>query len=146
MNIALIGFMGAGKSWLGVKMAEERGMTLVSTDNEIERRAVLSIPDIFSRYGEKHFRKLEREVFISLLDKDNQIIDCGGGLPIYSEDLFNNSNCYVIFLDTPFDIIWERVSIRSNRPLASGKTREELLELYNTRRPIYLKLADEIIK
>ena len=146
MNIVRIGFMGAGKSFLGTKMAEQLGMALMSTDNEVERRAVLSISDIFSRYGEKHFRKLEREVFLSLLEKDNQIIDCGGGLPIYSEDLFNNSNCHVIFLDTPFDIIWDRVSVRSNRPLASGKTREELLELYNSRRPIYLRLADEIIK
>ena len=146
MNIVLIGFMGAGKSFLATKMAEELGMALVSTDNEVERRAMLSIPDIFSRYGEKRFRELERSIFQSLLDKDNQIIDCGGGLPIYSEDLFNNSNCRVIFFDTPFYTIWDRVSQRSGKPLASGKTREELLELYNSRRPIYLKLADEIIE
>jgi len=146
VNVALIGFMGAGKSYYAEKLAFERGLTLISTDMVIERELRMTIPEIFERLGEKYFRDIERATLIAILEGENQLIDCGGGLPIYSSDLLCDSDCRVIFIDTPFHIIWERICGKVERPLSRGKTREDMIELYTARRPVYLALADEIIK
>lgn len=144
MNIALIGFMASGKSTLAKQMAKNTGRTLISIDEEIIKEQGISIDEIFASCGEKFFRELETLKLEKVLASDDQIIDCGGGAIIYNEDLITTS-CYVIFVNTPFDIIWNRLTNDDKRPLIKGKTREEVKALYDSRVAIYRDACDEVI-
>lgn len=144
MNITLIGFMASGKSTLARKMAQDKGMQLISIDDEIVKVAGMPINEIFKIKGEEYFRAIERAILKNILNKDNQIIDCGGGAAIYNRELIKD-NSYVIFVNTDYDIIWNRLIEDKSRPLAMDKSYEELKELYEERLIIYEEIADEKI-
>ncbi len=79
-RVFLTGFMGSGKSSLGRRLATELRWKLIDTDNEIERRAGMTIPEIFERQGEKAFRELEREVIADVAaSADDTVVALGGG-------------------------------------------------------------------
>lgn len=144
MNITLIGFMAAGKSTLANNFAQDTGYRLISVDQEIEKERGMTISQIFDELGEDQFRKIEREILIKILQDDNQIIDCGGGVAQYNADLIKNLS-YVIYVYADFDIIWKRLEGDNSRPLAKKLSKEELINLYLVRDKIYRKLANEII-
>ena len=75
----LIGFMGAGKSTISDYLSTMFAMDIVEMDQVIAEREEMSIPDIFSTYGEEYFRNLETNLLIELQQKSNVIISCGGG-------------------------------------------------------------------
>lgn len=101
-------------------------------DKSIEERTNLSINEIFEQQGEIHFRKLEREVFIDLLNApDNLIIGLGGGTPCYANnhELLKGENIVSIYLKASVDTLFDRlVSNKSKRPLIANKTDEEMKE------------------
>ena len=78
-SLVLVGLMGAGKSTVGRRLAQRLGRTFVDADDEIEAAAGLTIPEIFDRYGEEHFRDGERRVLARLLAGRNMVIATGGG-------------------------------------------------------------------
>jgi shikimate kinase len=78
-NIALVGFMGAGKSAVAREIAELSGRGVLATDDEIERKSGKSIKEIFAESGEDEFRRMEREEIASVGGAKGSIIDCGGG-------------------------------------------------------------------
>src|SRR5690606_27386423 len=78
-NIVLAGFMGAGKTTVGRLVAHRLGWPFVDADDEIVARAGMSIPEIFARYGEAHFRQIEREVCAELARREHTVIATGGG-------------------------------------------------------------------
>lgn len=144
MNISYIGFMASGKSTLAKERGKEEGKKVISIDEEIVRDHNMPISEIFKRFGENYFRDIEREKLIEVFKGDNLIIDCGGGAPIFNPELIKE-NSYVIFVDTDYETIWERLNNDPTRPLAADKTKEELKALYEKRLPIYRRLADETI-
>jgi shikimate kinase len=137
--------MASGKSTLAKKKAKEENKKLVSIDEEIEKDHNMPISEIFKRFGENYFRDKEREKLIEVYSQGEQIVDCGGGAPIFNPELIQD-NSYVIFVDTDFETIWERLQEDTSRPLAQNKTKEELKELYDKRVKLYRRICNETVK
>jgi shikimate kinase len=131
-KIILLGYMGCGKSTIANRLSKITDIPFVDLDKSIEERTNLSINEIFEQYGEIHFRKLEREVFIDLLNApDNLIIGLGGGTPCYANnhELLIGENIVSIYLKASVDTLFERlVSNKSKRPLIANKSDEEMKE------------------
>jgi shikimate kinase len=138
-NIVLTGFMGAGKSTVGRKLAKVLSMDLVDTDDMIESRSGMSIPEIFTKYGEDYFRALEEEVVAEASKLHGHVIVTGGGVVLREINMRNlKKNGVVIYLHAEPDIIYTRIKNQTHRPLLQvedplGKIRE-LLEY---RAPFY---------
>ena len=86
-NLYLIGFMGSGKSTVANAFKEEYQMHLIEMDEEIIKKAQMSIPDIFNTYGESYFRDLETALLKEIQNEKNQIVSCGGGLVLRPENV-----------------------------------------------------------
>ena len=147
MKIILIGMMGSGKSTIGKVIAKKLDLNLVDTDGLIEERSGIKIKDIFERFGEEHFRKLEREVFLSLSEDENIVISTGGGAVLNDTlDPFKGEN--IIYLKWSVDgLVKNLESKTSNRPLLSeGELREKLTNILSQRVNLYEGWANKIIE
>jgi shikimate kinase/3-dehydroquinate synthase len=135
-HIALIGFMGAGKSTIGAEVAERIGRPFVDTDAEIEARHG-PIPELFER-GEAEFRGLEREVVDEALSSaDPAVIALGGG----AYEALDEDRARAVLIDVDVETAWER-SRASGRPRAADES--ELRELFAARAPRYLEVAQGV--
>ena len=140
-NIYLCGFMGCGKSYMGKKLAEKLGCTLVDLDAYIEEIEGKTIPEIFAEQGEPHFRELEAKYIREM--PENSVVATGGGAiinPVTAETARNAGT--VVFLDADFELCYNRIKGDTHRPLVMKNTKEQLNELFNKRREIYLKNSD----
>ena len=148
MNVYLIGFMGVGKTTVGLKLAEELGYEFVDTDEIIEHNEAMSISDIFENKGEEYFRRLETDVIEKLSKKDRLVVSCGGGV-IKNEDnvkLMKKSGS-VILLEASAEVIYHRVKDFNNRPLLKGrKNIKGIQELLDERQPLYDKACTHRIQ
>jgi shikimate kinase len=131
-KIILLGYMGCGKSTIASRLSKITNIPYVDLDKSIEERTNLSIKKIFKQRGEIYFRKLEREIFVELLNSpENMIIGLGGGTPCYANnhELLKGDNLFSIYLKASVETLFSRlVSNKSKRPLIAGKTDEELKE------------------
>ncbi|GMW04373.1 MAG: shikimate kinase [Dehalococcoides mccartyi] len=142
-NIALIGFMGAGKSSVSKLLSERLGKTLVSTDACIETREGLSIISIFKEKGEDYFRQMESRVLEDLCRQSGQIIDCGGGIVMRPPNLsLMRLNCLVIYLESRPEDLETRLKNHTNRPLYNAERLDKMLKLLESRLPLYRAAAD----
>lgn len=145
-NIALIGFMGTGKSTVGRLAAEQLKFDFLDTDALIEQRSGRKITEIFAQSGEAAFRQLEAQLVAELAPHTRTIISTGGGLPTNPANLVSlKSHSLVICLWASPERIYERVRDQSHRPLLQdpdplGKIRSLL-----TTREIFYKQADVLI-
>ncbi len=140
-NIALVGFMACGKSTIGKALAHELGYTFIDTDTIAETLDGRPIPKIFDEEGEAYFRDLETLALKSVADRPCSVIATGGGIVSRPENLeILKQNCFVVFLDVPFDIMAERASCNNNRPLFRDK--EKAYGLWQKRHPLYEQAAD----
>ncbi len=117
-NIALVGFMGTGKSSVGQVLARILRFRLVDTDDLIERHAHRPISAIFAQEGETRFREYERAVVEDLIRYRRTVIATGGGLitnPANMESL--KSHSLVVCLWASAEVIWKRVRYQAHRPL-----------------------------
>ena len=120
-NLALIGFMGSGKSSVGRLVAEQLRFHFVDTDELAETRAGKSINDIFAESGEPAFRELERGIVRELASSTRTVISTGGGLPVNPENLISlKKHALVVCLWASPEKSWERLRNQSNRPLLKG--------------------------
>lgn len=131
-KIILLGYMGCGKSTIANRLSKITAIPYLDLDKCIEERTHLSINEIFNQHGEIYFRKLEREVFIDLLNSPGDlIIGLGGGTPCYANnhELLKGENIESIYLKASVDTLFERlVSNKSKRPLIANKTYDEMKE------------------
>ena len=148
MNLVLCGMMGAGKSTIGIKIAELTGRRWYDTDGVISDRYG-KISDIFEYYGEPHFRKLETEIVKELAEQDDLVISTGGGLVLKSE---NNAtlqkNGKIVFLRASLQTLNQRLVVDGTRPLLQASTEsisDRLARLLKERSPIYEHVADYIV-
>lgn len=149
MNLILCGMMGAGKTSVGVRIAEKTGRSWYDTDQMIVDRYG-NISDIFEYYGEEYFRKLESEIVKELAGKDHLIISTGGGLVLKRE---NNellqSNGKIVFLRASLQTLVDRLRVNDDRPLLQAKAgilADKLSELLRVRMPVYEHVADFIVE
>jgi len=137
-HLALIGFMGAGKSTVGRDVAERTARPFVDTDEEIERLHG-PIPELFER-GEAEFRRLEEQVVAEALAGPPAVIALGGGAVLSEKTRRRlSAHAYTVLIEVDVDDAWERVR-GSNRPLARNE--EDFRGLFDSRRPIYTEAMD----
>jgi len=144
-NIALIGFMGTGKTAVGKILAEKLGRSFVELDSLIEQKAGKSIPDIFRQDGEIAFRELEIEVTREVSKDKNLIIACGGGIvlnQINIERLRQQST--IVYLTASPGVMLRRISgEEGQRPLLEvDNPALAIQELLDFRKPFYERAAD----
>ena len=109
-RIVLTGFMGAGKSTIGRELAARLGWNFLDLDHHLERRTQATIPELFERHGEPHFRRLESAALVSTLALTNTVIALGGGTPeIHTNRLLIEQapGTMTIFLDAPFPVLFD---------------------------------------
>jgi shikimate kinase len=117
-NLALIGFMGTGKSSVGRLIADTLHYTFLDTDDVIIARAGASIEDIFKHQGETAFRQFESRIVEELTRRDRTIISTGGGLPADEKNIASlKTHALVICLWASPEKILHRVQGQSHRPL-----------------------------
>ena len=128
MKIFLIGYMGSGKSTVGKKLAKLLNYDFLDHDELIEKAVGKSVQDIFNEDGEDRFREMEHNMLISLMNKDNVIISTGGGTPCHYNNMeLMNQNGLTIYLKMSANTLVSRLrSAKTDRPLVSGKSPEEL--------------------
>jgi shikimate kinase len=146
VNIALIGFMGTGKTSVGRLVAEQLRFHYVDTDEMIQTSTGKTIPEIFSTCGEPAFRALEEKVVAELATKTQTVISCGGGLPVAPQNLASlKTHAVVVCLWASPAKIWERVKSQTHRPLLHDPDpQKKIRELLAVREPFY-KQADILL-
>ena len=138
-NIVLIGMMGAGKTSVGRRLATALDLSFVDADAEIEQAANLTIAEIFSTYGEDHFRQGERKVIARLLAGGPKVIATGGGAFMNDGTRAEIGCCAVsIWLKAALPVLMERVQRKANRPLLSEADPKTVIRrLMAVREPVY---------
>ena len=139
VNVSLIGMPGCGKSTIGRMLAAQLGKTFVDLDEQIEKKAGRSIPDIFAREGESAFRRLEAEALAETAARGGQVIACGGGV------VKTPGSAHALRRNGPVLWVQRRVTrlATAGRPLSKGL--DELQRMEQERFPIYKAAADAVI-
>ena len=149
-KVTLIGMMGTGKSKFGRQIANILKFNFYDIDHMIEKEFKMTIKELFQKYGEIFFRKIEKRTINNLIFKINKnkekvIISLGGGGFDNEETrelLLNNTN--VIWLNTPVDVLVQRVGDGSKRPMIKGRIRDSIMELLKRRTKYYSLCHNQI--
>lgn len=144
--IALVGMMGAGKSYIGQKLAKALDCEFHDSDACIEQQVGKAIAQIFSNDGEQAFRAMEQDVIYGLLSKKNVVIATGGGAVTTSETLGAlKQKGVMIWLNPSLDTIWSRIKDEGHRPLLDCDHPQDVLEnLMDKRRDLYAQAHIQI--
>lgn len=138
-SIVLVGFMAAGKTTVGRLLAKRLQLPFVDTDEQIEALFGMPVAEIFRTKGERQFREAERTLISRLVDTRPQVIALGGGAFLAAETRAAlEAAARTIWLDTDFELIRARLDRFVGRPLAYGKSDDELFALWQERREIYV--------
>lgn len=136
-NIVLIGMPSCGKTTLGKMLAKGFNKKFIDTDEEIIKKAAITIPEIFEKHGEEYFRNLESEVIKELSQNQSLVIATGGGAILRRENIdLLKQNGKIIFIDRPLDLLITTF----DRPLS--RNRELLEERYFERYATYCFSCD----
>ncbi|HWV21207.1 MAG TPA: shikimate kinase [Devosia sp.] len=137
--LILVGMMGAGKTTVGRRLATRLGRRFLDSDEEIEKAAQMTIPEIFAQRGEPEFRTGEMRVIARLLKENDLVLATGGGAFVNPETrALVKAGAVSVWLKADLDVLFERVSRRSNRPLLKTADPKGTLEkLIADRYPIY---------
>ena len=144
-NIALIGFMGAGKTAVGQLLAKKLDRKFIEMDLVIEQQTGKSIPEIFQQDGEIAFRELEIEVTREIAERKNAVIACGGGLVLNKINIDRlRESARIVYLTASPRVILKRVSSEEGqRPLLEvDNPTLTIQELLRFRKPFYERAAD----
>jgi shikimate kinase len=148
-RLVLTGFMGAGKSTIGRLLAARISWSFLDLDAHLEARTGATVPQLFERHGEAHFRRLESSALASALGRDRTVLALGGGTP---EELTNRllleqtPATFTIFLDAPFPTLFDRCMLQdlgdpaSARPVLADPAAAQLR--FQKRHPLYRRLAN----
>lgn len=144
MNIVLCGFMGSGKTTVGLELAKIMGRKFMDTDDMIEREQGIAIKAIFTVHGEEYFRDLEFACCKKISAMKNCVVSTGGGALTFKRNVDAlKQGGKIVFLDADFDVICQRIGNTRTRPLFQDRAKARAL--YDERRPKYLSAADYIV-
>ena len=137
--IVLVGLMGAGKSCIGRRLAQNLGRLFVDADSEVETAAGCSIEEFFQRHGETTFRDGERRVIARLLNQPGIVMATGGGAFMDpGTRAAIRERGLSVWLRADLELLLRRTSRRNNRPLLKrGNPRDILHGLIRERYPVY---------
>jgi shikimate kinase len=144
-SIALIGFMGTGKTVVGKLLARKLGKEFIEMDDLIEKKAGRSIPEIFRQDGETVFRELEIEVTKNIAGWKNAVIAGGGGIVLNAINIDRlRQECIIVCLTASPSAILKRTSAdKGERPLlAVADRRRQIKDMLKYRGPFYAGAAD----
>ncbi len=148
-NIILIGFMGSGKTTLGIRLSYKLQLPVEDTDKIIESREGMKTSEIFASKGESYFRKKETELLEEISrSSSRKIYSLGGGTPMLLQNQGLICKCgTVIYLKAKPETIYERLKNDTTRPLLQGgNPQEKISSLINTRDPVYTRCADYVVE
>jgi shikimate kinase len=144
-RIALIGFMGSGKTTVGRLVAARLGYRFLDLDVLIVENAGKSIREIFAEDGEEVFRQIESDTLYSVREMNRLVIAAGGGAPIRQENQeFFENLASTFYLEVSFEEFLDRTGRDHARPLLD-RSEKELKKLYKSRVPIYRSLGQCIV-
>ncbi|MEA2022122.1 MAG: shikimate kinase [Candidatus Caldatribacteriota bacterium] len=134
-NIYITGFMGTGKSVVGKVLAKKTGKIFIDMDRAIKDRQGSSIADIFSKWGETHFRKLETNLLKELMQRDDLVVATGGGTLLSGENvqLINQGSRIICLLADPM-VIYQRIKESNKRPLLNKRDKLEEIKYFLEKR------------
>jgi shikimate kinase / 3-dehydroquinate synthase len=140
-HLALVGFMGAGKTTLGLEVAHRLGRQFVDLDREIAESVRETIPDIFARRGESEFRVLEQAAALDTLCRGKPAVVALGGGAVTTPAIRTalREHALTVYVEIEPDLAWERVR-GLDRPLARDE--DSFRALYEQRGPLYREVAD----
>jgi len=141
-HIALVGFMGAGKTTLGAQLAERLDRPFYDVDREVEE-AHGAIWDLFAERGEEAFRAIEADFVREVCRRTTPAVVAVGGGAVETRGLLRETGALRVFLDVDVDTAWQRVQ-GSPRPLAADET--EFRSRFERRAPLYLEVADAVAR
>lgn len=147
-SVFLIGPMGAGKTTVGRRLAEARGLQFLDSDLEIEERTGVDIAFIFEKEGEAGFRRRERQVIEELTRREQIVLATGGGAVMDAQSrLHLAARGFVVYLHASVDQQVRRTARTENRPLLQNVTdrRRVLQQLFEMRDPLYREIADLVL-
>jgi shikimate kinase/3-dehydroquinate synthase len=142
-HVALVGFMGAGKTTLGAEVAQRLGRRFVDLDRELEKSVRRTIPELFEERGETEFRVLEAELTIEALRNERPAVIALGGGAVGTPKIRRalDEHALTVFLDVDPETAWGRTR-GGGRPLARDE--ESFRALYDERQPLYRECADAV--
>lgn len=146
-NIALVGFMGSGKSTVAREIAKMSGMRMIGTDGEIVRKARMPITDVFATKGEAAFRKMEADEIANAVKVKDGVISCGGGAVLdWRNVALLKKNSVIVWLWASPEEIVRRIGMDRDRPLMNRRDRlEAARRILERRRGLYAATADMIV-
>jgi len=144
-RIYLTGFMGAGKTTVGHALASLLGSRATDLDRWIEEEEGMPPAAIFAVKGEAYFRRKETEMLKRATSLAGVIMTGGGNVMREENVCLLKRDGVTVFLDCDPEILVSRIQNDPSRPVAAGRTKEEIISLYKKRRPFYLSCADLVI-
>jgi shikimate kinase len=142
-HIFLVGFMGSGKSTVGVLLTGELGMPLIDLDAVVERLAGMTVPEVFVEEGEPRFRQLEHDALASLSEAPPSIVACGGGTVLLPENrALMKSLGHVVYLEVSAGEALARIGDVAGRPLLASGGPGAAETLLSAREVLYRATSD----
>ncbi len=130
--------MGSGKSSIGKILSKKLNLTFIDIDQKIEETEDSKISEIFTKYGEKYFRKIEEKISLKFLSSENSVISLGGGGFINASiRKMCKKNCLSFWLDWKNETIIERIYMSKKRPLVINLTKGQINDLIIERSKFY---------
>lgn len=138
-SVAIVGLMGAGKTTVGKRVSQMLGLPFHDSDQEIEAASRMSVPELFAHYGEPEFRALEARVIARLAEDGPSVLSTGGGAYMHEETRERlRASAVTVWLKADLDLLMERVSRRSDRPLLQAPDPKVVMrDLMEARYPFY---------
>jgi len=145
-NIYLVGFMGTGKTVVGLALAKRTKRKFLDLDDLIELNQRRSISTIFAKSGERYFRSLESKILKEASQEDKFIVACGGGIVIDSKNIkLMKKTGKIICLEYSPEVILKRTSAGTHRPLLNVEDPLKKIKDLLKKRAGYYALADKTI-
>jgi shikimate kinase len=139
-NLVFLGMMGSGKTSVGLIVSNKLKLNFFDVDEEIEKECGIKISKIFEAKGEAYFRKIEEDIALKILKKNNCVISLGGGA-FLNKNIKNEvlENHLSFWLNWNENTLINRIKNSKKRPLAFKSTKNELVEIIKKRSNIYSK-------
>lgn len=145
-RVVLVGSMGAGKTTVGMLLAERWGLDFRDTDHDVEALSGKSVQDIFVESGEAEFRTLEGAAVRAALASHTGVLALGGGAVLAEETRTLLAGHLVVFLRVGLSDAASRVGLGVARPVLLGNVRGRLKQLIDERTPIYESVATHVVE